>query len=95
MLELGPTAPRLHDEIARAALEARIDIIVGVGEFAAALQRVGAPGDKVVAAQDAEAVWPHLVSRLRPDAIILLKGSRGVRLERLVPLVTRWAQDAS
>jgi UDP-N-acetylmuramoyl-tripeptide--D-alanyl-D-alanine ligase len=95
MLELGPTAPQLHDQIARAALDANVDLIAGVGEFAAALERVGAPADRVVSAPDAEAIWPKLSSRLRPDAIILLKGSRGVRLERLVPLVTRWAQDAS
>jgi UDP-N-acetylmuramoyl-tripeptide--D-alanyl-D-alanine ligase len=95
MLELGPTAPQLHDQIARAALNANVDLIAGVGEFAAALERVGAPADRVVSAPDAEAIWPKLSSRLRPDAIILLKGSRGVRLERLVPLVTRWAQDAS
>jgi UDP-N-acetylmuramoyl-tripeptide--D-alanyl-D-alanine ligase len=95
MLELGRTAPQLHDEIARAAIGASVDLIAGVGEFAAALQRVGAPEDRVVSAVDADGVWPQLVSRLQPDAIILLKGSRGVRLERLVPLVTRWAQDAS
>jgi UDP-N-acetylmuramoyl-tripeptide--D-alanyl-D-alanine ligase len=95
MLELGPTAPQLHDEIARAALDAPVDLIAGVGEFAAALERVRAPAERVVAAQDAEGVWPQLVSRLQPDAIILLKGSRGVRLERLVPLVSRWAQNAS
>jgi UDP-N-acetylmuramoyl-tripeptide--D-alanyl-D-alanine ligase len=95
MLELGPTAPRLHDDIARAALEAQVDLIAGVGEFAAALERVQAPSDRVVSAPDATALWPELMSRLSPDAIILLKGSRGVRLERLVPLVTRWAQDAT
>jgi UDP-N-acetylmuramoyl-tripeptide--D-alanyl-D-alanine ligase len=69
--------------------------VAGVGEFAAALQRVGAPTDRVVTAPDAEAIWPALASRLRPDAIILLKGSRGVRLERLVPHLTSWAQAAS
>ena len=95
MLELGPTAPALHDDIARAALDARVDLIAGVGEFEKALRRVGAPADRVVGAPDAEALWPQLVSRLQRDAIILLKGSRGVRLERLVPLVTAWAQDAS
>jgi UDP-N-acetylmuramoyl-tripeptide--D-alanyl-D-alanine ligase len=95
MLELGPTTPQLHDEIARAALAAQVDLIAGVGEFAAALERVGAPKDRVLSAPDAEAIWPKLSSRLQPGAIILLKGSRGVRLERLVPLVTRWAQDAS
>jgi UDP-N-acetylmuramoyl-tripeptide--D-alanyl-D-alanine ligase len=95
MLELGPTTPQLHDEIARAALAAKIDLIVGVGEYAAALQRIGAPADRVLSAGDADAVWPQLASRLAPDAIILLKGSRGVRLERLVPLVTTWAKAAS
>src|SRR5439155_23883711 len=40
MLELGPTAPQLHDEIARAALDARVDLIGGVGEFAAAPGRL-------------------------------------------------------
>lgn len=95
MLELGPTAPRLHDEIARAALDANVDVIAGVGEFALALQRVEAPAGKIVTAPDAESVWPELAKRLQPDAIILLKGSRGVRLERLVPHLTSWAQAAS
>jgi UDP-N-acetylmuramoyl-tripeptide--D-alanyl-D-alanine ligase len=95
MLELGPTAPALHDEIARLAVAAGVDIIAGVGEYGAALERIGAPRDRVVAAADAEAVWPALASRLQPDAIILLKGSRGVRLERLVPLITAWATSTS
>ena len=92
MLELGAAAPALHDEIARTALAANVDVIAGVGEFAHALRRVGAPADRVVGAADADAVWPLLVSRLQPDAIILLKGSRGVRLERIVPQLTSWAQ---
>ncbi|HYC51082.1 MAG TPA: UDP-N-acetylmuramoyl-tripeptide--D-alanyl-D-alanine ligase [Gemmatimonadaceae bacterium] len=95
MLELGPTAPRLHDEIARAALDANVDIIAGVGEFAVALQRVEAPANRIITAPDAESVWPELSRRLEPDAIILLKGSRGVRLERLVPHLTTWANAAT
>jgi len=94
MLELGPTAPHLHDEIARAALDASVDLIAGVGEFAAALERVNAPRDRIITAIDADDLWSALAPRLRPDAIILLKGSRGVRLERLVPHVTQWAQRA-
>lgn len=92
MLELGPTTPQLHDDIARAALAANLDLIAGVGEFGAALERVNAPADRVVSAPDPEALWPKLASRLEPDAIILLKGSRGVRLERLVPHITDWAK---
>ena len=91
MLELGPQADRLHDEVARAALALPLDLVVGVGDFAAALQRV-APGDaRVVSGADPEAAWNALRSRLAPDAVILLKGSRGVRLERLVPLIADWA----
>ncbi|MEK7402049.1 MAG: UDP-N-acetylmuramoyl-tripeptide--D-alanyl-D-alanine ligase [Gemmatimonadota bacterium] len=95
MLELGAATPALHDEIARRAVDAGIELIAGVGEFAAALVRVGAPAARVVSAADAEAVWALLASRLMPDAVILLKGSRGVRLERLVPHITRWAQDGA
>ena len=95
MLELGPSTPQLHDEIARAALDANVDLVAGVGEFGAAFGRVNAPGSRVVSAADPEALWPLLATRLEPDAIILLKGSRGVRLEKLVPHITDWAQRTS
>jgi UDP-N-acetylmuramoyl-tripeptide--D-alanyl-D-alanine ligase len=91
MLELGPQGPRLHDEVARAALDAGIDVVAAIGEFAAAFGRI-APGDsRVIPADDAEGVWPTLSSRLAPDAVILLKGSRGMRLERLVEPISKWA----
>ncbi|HET7188454.1 MAG TPA: UDP-N-acetylmuramoyl-tripeptide--D-alanyl-D-alanine ligase [Gemmatimonadaceae bacterium] len=91
MLELGMQADRLHDDVARAALASPIELVVGVGAYADALARV-APGDpRVAAGADPEAAWNAVRSRLRPDAIILLKGSRGVRLERLVPVISEWA----
>jgi UDP-N-acetylmuramoyl-tripeptide--D-alanyl-D-alanine ligase len=94
MLELGPQADRLHDEIARAALAAPIDVVIGVGGFADALARV-APGDaRAVGGADPVSAWDAARSRLRRDAVILLKGSRGVRLERLVPLISEWASAA-
>lgn len=95
MLELGAATAAMHDEIARTALASPIDLVAGVGEFADALRRVGAPQERTVGAPDAEAIWPVLATRLQPDAIILLKGSRGVRLERLVPHLTSWAQPTS
>jgi UDP-N-acetylmuramoyl-tripeptide--D-alanyl-D-alanine ligase len=94
MLELGPQADRLHDEIARVALAAPIDVVIGVGGFADALARV-APGDaRAVGGADPVSAWDAARSRLRRDAVILLKGSRGVRLERLVPLISEWASSA-
>jgi UDP-N-acetylmuramoyl-tripeptide--D-alanyl-D-alanine ligase len=91
MLELGVHADRLHDEVARAALASPVELVVGVGEFAAALRRM-APGDRrIVGGGDPESAWAAARSRVDRDAVILLKGSRGVRLERLVPLISGWA----
>jgi len=91
MLELGPRAPELHDEVARAALDSGVEIVAGMGEFSRALARVAPNEPRVVAADDVERLWAALSSRLEPDAVILLKGSRGMRLEQLLAPITTWA----
>ena len=93
MLELGPQTPRLHDEVARHALDCGVDVIGAIGEFAAALERIAPADARVVAADDVDTLWQRLSSRLSPDAVILLKGSRGMRLERLVAPITDWARQ--
>jgi UDP-N-acetylmuramoyl-tripeptide--D-alanyl-D-alanine ligase len=91
MLELGAQADKLHEDVARTALASPIELVVGVGAYADALARV-APGDpRVASGADPEAAWQAVRSRVAPDAVILLKGSRGVRLERLVPVISEWA----
>jgi UDP-N-acetylmuramoyl-tripeptide--D-alanyl-D-alanine ligase len=93
MLELGPTTPQLHEDVARDALSGGIELVGALGEFATALGRI-APGDpRVITADDVDGLWRSLSSRLAPDAVILLKGSRGMRLERLVEPITRWAEE--
>ncbi|MEP6493056.1 MAG: UDP-N-acetylmuramoyl-tripeptide--D-alanyl-D-alanine ligase [bacterium] len=92
MLELGLPGPRLHDEVAQAALSAGIEVIAAIGEFASALGRI-APGDsRVITATDVDSLWLALASRLAPNAVILLKGSRGMRLERLEQPIVEWAR---
>jgi UDP-N-acetylmuramoyl-tripeptide--D-alanyl-D-alanine ligase len=94
MLELGPQTARLHEEVARDALAGDIELVAAIGEFATALQRV-APGDaRVITADSVDELWGKLSSRLMPNAVILLKGSRGMRLERLVTPITEWAAQA-
>ncbi|MEP7000153.1 MAG: UDP-N-acetylmuramoyl-tripeptide--D-alanyl-D-alanine ligase [bacterium] len=93
MLELGVHADRLHDEVARAALGSQIELVVGVGGFADALHRVAPGHERVAGGADPAAAWDAVRSRLAPDAVILLKGSRGVRLERLVPLIAEWSKQ--
>ena len=91
MRELGPRSSELHDEIARAAVASRADVVAGIGDFAGALMSAGEQGGRVITAPDVNELWPLLESRLARDAVVLLKASRGVRLERLVPLITAWA----
>jgi UDP-N-acetylmuramoyl-tripeptide--D-alanyl-D-alanine ligase len=92
MLELGPSTPRLHEDVARDALAGGIELVAAIGEFASALGRI-APGDsRVITADDVDELWGKLSPRLAPDAVILLKGSRGMRLERLVAPIADWAQ---
>jgi UDP-N-acetylmuramoyl-tripeptide--D-alanyl-D-alanine ligase len=96
MRELGAHADAAHDEIARDALRSGAAIVAGIGDFAAALQRAAPNDDRVVTANDVDDLWPKLRARLAADAVILLKASRGVRLERLLPQLTEWAaEDAS
>jgi len=79
--------------VARTALDSPLELIVGVGGFAEALQRVGRGDARTVGGADPAAAWEAMRSRLAPDAVILLKGSRGVRLERLVPMIAEWANS--
>jgi len=91
MRELGRHSRHLHESIAREAIGSSIDLIAGCGEFEAALQAVGAGDPRVVVGADVDDLWAKLSPRLQPTALILLKASRGVRLERFVPHLTTWA----
>jgi UDP-N-acetylmuramoyl-tripeptide--D-alanyl-D-alanine ligase len=85
MLELGEHAPRLHSECGGAAAEARIDFVVGVRGNAQhiAAAACGA-GVASVFLPDAEAAGRWLAENLRTGDVVLVKGSRGVRLERAI-----------
>ena len=91
MRELGAAAPRAHREVAEAALAGGYDLICGIGEFVPALEELALGDPRVILANEVEALWPRLQPRLERDAAILLKASRGVALERLVPYLTSWA----
>jgi UDP-N-acetylmuramoyl-tripeptide--D-alanyl-D-alanine ligase len=90
MRELGAASAQCHAEIAGLALASGADLVAGIGEFAPALENQKETA-RVITALDVEDLWPLLQTRLERNAIILLKASRGVQLERLVPHLTTWA----
>ncbi|MGA7830207.1 MAG: UDP-N-acetylmuramoyl-tripeptide--D-alanyl-D-alanine ligase [Terracidiphilus sp.] len=88
MLEMGEQGPALHAEAGRAAAEAGLDLVVGVGGNAGHLAAAACTGG--VAAlflPDAETAGVWLKKNLRKGDVVLVKGSRGVHLERMIEAV--------
>jgi UDP-N-acetylmuramoyl-tripeptide--D-alanyl-D-alanine ligase len=81
MLELGPEGEALHRACGRRMAERGVDVVVGVRGLARALVEGAAETEAIFVATPEEAgAW--LQANLRPGDAVLLKASRGVRLER-------------
>jgi UDP-N-acetylmuramoyl-tripeptide--D-alanyl-D-alanine ligase len=85
MLELGPDAERFHAELGAQAREAGVDVLVAVGPLAAAT--AAAFGGERHHVADAEEAAPLVAGLVRPGDVVLVKASRGVRLERVCEAV--------
>jgi UDP-N-acetylmuramoyl-tripeptide--D-alanyl-D-alanine ligase len=85
MLELGRQGSALHAECGRAAAEAGLDMVVGVRGNAEHLATAAAArGVAALFLPDADAAGAWLMQNLRPGDAVLVKGSRGVHLERAI-----------
>jgi UDP-N-acetylmuramoyl-tripeptide--D-alanyl-D-alanine ligase len=86
MLELGDLAVEAHREAGRAIADAGVAELVGVGRLAAAaVEAARARGlAGVVHTTTFEDTVAHLLKRVAPGDALLVKGSRGMRMERVV-----------
>lgn len=83
MLELGDTGEKLHSDAGRHAAEKKIDLVIGVRGLAKVLvEGASAGGAKAQFVETPEEAGDLLAKELRPGDAVLLKASRGVRLER-------------
>ncbi|MGH7457886.1 MAG: UDP-N-acetylmuramoyl-tripeptide--D-alanyl-D-alanine ligase [Longimicrobiaceae bacterium] len=88
MLELGENAEPLHRSVAERAtawLGKGIDRLVATGLFADAFQGLG--DERVVRERDPVAAYRAAASGFQGDETVLLKASRGERLERWIDLL--------
>jgi len=81
MLELGADAPRLHREIGEHARDRGVELLITVGPLAAAM--VPSFAGAAHAVPDAAAAATLLAGLLKQGDTVLVKGSRGVGLERV------------
>ncbi|MGH9587735.1 MAG: UDP-N-acetylmuramoyl-tripeptide--D-alanyl-D-alanine ligase [Acidobacteriaceae bacterium] len=83
MLELGPESAALHAACGAAAAAAGVDLVAGVsGDAKSLADAAGAAGAEAMFFETPEEAGRWLRSAAGPGDVVLLKGSRGVRLER-------------
>jgi UDP-N-acetylmuramyl pentapeptide synthase len=91
MLELGGQAERVHREIGRELARAGTDYLLTTGALgaviAAGAREAGMPEDRVVTARDQAALARGLRKVVRKGDVVLVKGSRGTRMERVLELL--------
>ena len=85
MLELGPEAPRFHREAGERAARLGFSPVVAVGELARELAAgAAAAGAEAPWLADADAAADWAAAEVRTGDVVLVKGSRGVKLDRVV-----------
>ena len=91
MLELGPSASKAHFDVGRLAGAEGMALLVLMGEHAAETAKgaleSGMDEADVVVADGPEAAAEALSERLRKGDHVLVKGSRGMRMERVIELL--------
>lgn len=91
MLELGSAEEASHRLVGRRARDVA-DLLVTVGKrarvMAEAALEAGMNPERVVVVEDVDAAVPVLERLIEPNDFILVKGSRGVYLDRLVTALT-------
>ncbi len=96
MLELGEEEERFHGELGALAAESGLALLVGVGPRSAQTCRAArqGAGEALEVLHVAEPEQPEVAAgllreRLAPGDLLLVKGSRGMKLERVIALLAK------
>ena len=89
MLELGDRSIELHQQVAARAAALKLDgvVLVDGGDEGHAMANVASGLDRLALVATPEAAAAPLGQWLKAGDVVLLKASRGVALERLIPLL--------
>lgn len=88
MLELGPQSPALHRACGEKAAQEKIDLVLGVrGNAEHIVAGAKQHGVTAIFVDSPQAAGEWLKAELRPGDVVLMKASRGVRLEQALEKV--------
>ena len=94
MLELGERGAELHQSVANTVVDAQPNLVAVTGEFVSAFDaHAAALGERLLTADDPPTLGERLAERLEGGEFVLLKASRGVRLERVIPHIIKTGDD--
>ena len=95
MLELGTESVRCHQELGACVADTRIDRLLAFGDqadhVAGGALRAGMKPHTIADCHDLDSLFTVLDCWLNPGDVILVKGSRGMRMERVV----QWLREQS
>ena len=90
MLELGPVSRERHRLVGKAAAAQKLSLLVAIGGYAEEVKKgaidAGLPEKAIVVWPDSEAALASLTS-LRPGDVVLIKGSLGVQMDKIVKAI--------
>jgi UDP-N-acetylmuramoyl-tripeptide--D-alanyl-D-alanine ligase len=88
MLELGPDERRAHHEMGQFIAPLGFDVLITIGSLSVDLARAaiaaGMPAERVSCAETAAEATELLAPKIARGDLVLVKGSRGKKLERIV-----------
>jgi len=88
MLELGPRSTGGHREVGETAAKLGVDYLVAVGDLAAGIAggalSAGLPAERIFHCEDNEGAAKVLGGLLLEGDVVLVKGSRGMKMEQIV-----------
>jgi len=97
MLELGDQAPSLHGKIGAMAAQSGISRLYAKGEFAdqvvSAARDAGMPAANTIIGSRREII-ADLIAWLQPGDWLLVKGSRGMAMEKVVEGLKAWGNES-
>ncbi len=97
MLELGAQAPELHRQVGALAARTQVDRLYACGEHGAAVaagaQKEGLPAANTITGSREE-ILEDLKGWLQPGDWVLVKGSRGMAMEKVVEGLKAWAEES-
>lgn len=96
MLELGTEHRRLHEQVGQFAAQAALDFLVAIGQggrlMAQGAHSAGFPGSAAQWYPDAASAAAAVGEWMRPGDCVLVKASRGMRLETVASAIAAYAK---